>query len=136
MQEMKTEIRKELIVIPAQVQVKEHIKHYYVCRSCDREGIESNIVGAEVQNPVLRNSLASPSMIVYIMSRKYVEALPLYRQEQQLKKYGVEISRQTLANWMIRASDQHLKPLYKLMHQQLVSKEVLFADETTAEVLN
>ena len=136
MQEMKTEIRKELIVIPAQVQVKEHIKHYYVCRSCDREGIESNIVGAEVPNPVLRNSLASPSMIAYIMSRKYVEALPLYRQEQQLKKYGVEISRQTLANWMIRASDQHLKPLYKLMHQELVSKEVLFADETTAEVLN
>lgn len=70
-------------------------------------------------------------MIAYIMSRKYVEALPLYRQEQQLKKYGVEISRQTLANWMIRSSDQHLKPLYKLLHQELVSKEVLFADETT-----
>lgn len=135
LQEMKTEIRRELKVIPAQIQVTEHVQHVYVCRSCDREGTASNIVYAKVPNPVLRNSLASPSMIAYIMNRKYVEAIPLYRQEQQFKKYGIQLSRQTLANWMIKSSEHHLKPLYDLMHRELVSKSVLHADETVLEVL-
>lgn len=135
LQEMKTEIRKELKVIPAQIQVTEHVQHVYVCRSCDREGTASNIVYAPMPNPVLRNSLASPSMIAHIMNRKYVEAIPLYRQEQQFKKYGIQISRQTLANWMIKSSEHHLKPLYDLMHRELVSKSVLHADETVLEVL-
>ncbi len=135
LQEMKTEIRKELTVIPAQVQVTEHVQHVYVCRSCDRAGTESNIVYAGVPNPVLRNSLASPSMIAYIMTRKYAEAIPLYRQEQQFKKYGLQLSRQTLANWMIKSSEHHLKPLYDLMRKELVKRPVLHADETVLEVL-
>lgn len=135
LQEMKTEIRKELTVIPAQVQVTEHVQHVYVCRSCDRAGTESNIVSAPMPNPVLRNSLASPSMIAYIMNRKYAEAIPLYRQEQQFKKYGLQLSRQTLANWMIKSSEHHLKPLYDLMHKELVKRSVLHADETVLEVL-
>ena len=135
LQEMKTEVRRELMVIPAQIQVTEHVQHVYVCRSCDREGTASNIVYAPMPNPVLRNSLASPSMIAHIMNRKYAEAIPLYRQEQQFKKYGIQLSRQTLANWMIKSSEHHLKPLYDLMHRELVSKSVLHADETVLEVL-
>lgn len=135
LQEMKTEIRKELKVIPAQIQVTEHVQHVYVCRSCDRQGTGSNIVYAPMPNPVLRNSLASPSMIAYIMNRKYVEAIPLYRQEQQFKKYGLQLSRQTLANWIIKSSEHHLKPLYDLMHKELVQRTVLHADETVLEVL-
>ena len=135
LQEMKTEIRKELTVIPAQVQVTEHVQHVYVCRGCDRKGTESNIVYAPMPNPVLRNSLASPSMLAYIMNRKYAEAIPLYRQEQQFKKYGLQLSRQTLANWMIKSSEHHLKLLYDLLHQELVKKSVLHADETVLEVL-
>ena len=134
--EMKTEIRREFKVIPAQVQITEHVQHVYVCRTCDKEGIDSNIVRAAMPKPVLRNSLASPSMIAHIMTRKYVDATPLSRQEQQFKKYGLQISRQTLANWMIKAAEHHLKPMYDLMHQKLVSKEILFADETTCEVLH
>lgn len=69
------------------------------------------------------------------MTRKYMEALPLYRQEQQFKHDGLAISRQTMANWMIKASKDWLKPLYKEMHAELKIKEVLHADETMLEVL-
>mgnify|MGYP000963232576 CR=1 FL=1 len=134
--EMKKEIRKEFKLIPAQVQIVEHVRHVYVCRACDKEGVDSNIIRAEMPNPVLRNSLASPSMLAYIMSRKYVDATPLYRQEQQFKKYGLKLSRQTLANWMIKASQQHLSKIYKRMHEDLVQREFLFADETVTEVLH
>lgn len=133
--EMKKEIRKELKVIPAQIMVTEHVRHVYACRNCDKNGISTPIIPAPMPNPVIKNSLASASMLAHIMNRKYVEAIPLYRQEQQFKKYGLKLSRQTLANWMIKASNSWLKPLYKAMHEELLKKEVLHADETVLEVL-
>ncbi len=86
-------------------------------------------------NPAIKNSLASPSMLAHIMTRKYVEAIPLYRQEQQFKRFGINLSRQTLANWVIKASSSWLTPLYEAMHQELITKEILHADETVLEVL-
>jgi transposase len=133
--EMKKEIRKELKVIPAQVMVTEHIRYVYSCRNCEKNGTATPIISAPMPAPAIRNSLASPSMLAHIMSRKYVEAIPLYRQEQQFARYGISLSRQTLANWMIKASASWLKPLYEAMHQELVKKDIIHADETVLEVL-
>lgn len=133
--EMKKEIRKELKVIPAQVMVTEHVRFVYACRSCDKNATEAFIIAAKMPKPAIPNSLASPSMLAYIMNRKYVEAIPLYRQEQQFQKYGINLSRQTLANWMIKGANSWLKPLYDAMHQELLKKDVLHADETVLEVL-
>lgn len=133
--EMKKEIRKELKVIPAQVMVTEHVRFVYACRNCDQNGTATPIVSAPMPRPAIPNSLASPSMLAHIMTRKYVEAIPLYRQEQQFKRYGINLSRQTLANWMIKSSGTWLKPLYDLMHRELLEKQVLHADETVLEVL-
>lgn len=94
-----------------------------------------SVIIAPSPNPVIPKSLASPSLVTHIMTRKYMEALPLYRQEQQFKHDGLAISRQTMANWMIKASKDWLKPLYKEMHAELKKKEVLHADETMLEVL-
>lgn len=99
--EMSTEVRKELKVIPAQVKVVEHVRHVYSCRHCERNEIETPIKTASMPTPVFPGSLASPSAIAYTMVQKYVESIPLYRQEKQLERLGVFISRQTLANWMI-----------------------------------
>ncbi|NCC82256.1 MAG: IS66 family transposase [Clostridia bacterium] len=93
------------------------------------------VIIAHSPNPVIPKSLASPSLVAHIMTRKYMEALPLYRQEQQFKHDGLAISRQTMANRMIKASKDWLKPLYKEMHAELKIKEVLHADETMLEVL-
>jgi transposase len=133
--EMKKEIRKELKVIPAQVMVTEHVRYVYACRNCEKNGIATPIVSAPMPNPAIKNSLASPSMLAHIMTRKYVEAIPLYRQEQQFKRFGINLSRQTLANWVIKASSSWLMPLYEAMHRELLTKEILHADETVLEVL-
>lgn len=54
------------------------------------------------------------------MTQKYVEAMPLYRQEQALARHGVELSRQTMANWMIQGAERWLEPLYRRMHKNLL----------------
>ena len=132
--EMKKEIRKELTVIPAQVVVTEHVRYVYSCRNCERNDITTPIIQAPMPNPPIKNSLASPSMLAHIMTRKYVEAIPLYRQEQGFKRFGLNLSRQTLANWVIKGS-AWLEALYEEMHRELIRKDILHADETVLEVL-
>jgi transposase len=67
--------------------------------------------------------------MAFIMERKYVLAVPLYRQEQQFKHYGIELSRQTLANWMIRGATDWLSLLYERMKEHLIQHDILHADE-------
>jgi len=99
---MSTEVRQELKIIPAQVSVVKHVRHVYACRRCEREDVKTPIITAPMPKPVLPGSLVSPSSMAYIMSQKYVEGMPLYRQEQHLARLGVDLSRQTLANWMLK----------------------------------
>jgi Transposase and inactivated derivatives len=133
--EMSKEIRRELIVIPAEVKVREEVRYVYGCRTCEREAIETPIVTALGPKPVQAGSLASPSMVAYIMCQKYVESMPLYRQEQQFARYGVELSRQTLANWMLHSANTWLSILYDRMKTHLLAQDIAYADETTFQVL-
>lgn len=134
--EMSTEVHQELQVIPAQVKVIKHIRYVYSCRHCEREEIRTPIVTAPMPAPVIPGSLASPSALAYIMSQKYAEGMPLYRQEQSFARLGVDLSRQTLANWIIQGADRWLKPLYERMHEYLLKQDILHADETTLQVLH
>ena len=133
--EMSTETRQEIKVIPAQATVVNHVRYVYACRRCDREGTETPIVTAPMPAPVLPGSIASPSAIAHIMTQKYVDGQPLYRQEQGLARLGIELSRQTLANWMIQGADRWLLPLYDRMHEHLLGLDILHADESTLQVL-
>lgn len=134
--EMSTEVRQELKIIPAQVKVVKHVQHVYACRQCEHENITTPIVTAPMPKPVLPGSLVSPSAMAFIMSQKYVMGLPLYRQEQELARLGIELSRQTLANWMLYGANNWLSLLYDRMHQHLLKQDILHADETTLQVLN
>ena len=69
------------------------------------------------------------------MSQKYVNAIPLYRQEKEFEMLGIDISRQTMANWVIRCATDWLEPLYNVMKELLRNREVLHADETVLQVL-
>lgn len=133
--EMSTEVRQEVKIIPAQASVVKHVRYVYACRRCEREDIKTPIVNAPMPAPVLPGSLVSPSAMAHIMTQKYVDGMPLYRQEQQLSRIGIELSRQTLANWMIQGSERWLRPLYERMHEHLINKDILHADETTLQVL-
>ncbi|AEF93529.1 transposase IS66 [Desulfotomaculum nigrificans CO-1-SRB] len=134
--EMSTEVRQELKVIPAQVKIIKHVSHVYACRRCERENITTPITTAPMPKPVLPGSLVSPSTMAFVMSQKYVQGLPLYRQEQELARIGIEISRQTLANWMLYGANRWLTLLYDRMHQHLLKQDILHADETVLQVLH
>lgn len=136
MHRMSKEIRKEIKVIPAQVKVVEHVRHVYACRSCEKSEISTPVVTASMPAPVLPGSFVSPSLMAFVMDRKYALALPLYRQEQQFKLFGIDLSRQTLANWMIRGANDWLVHLYNRMHAKLIEHDILHSDETSLQVLH
>lgn len=134
--EMSKEIHKELKIIPAQVKIVEHIRYVYACRQCEKDSIATPVITAKMPNPVLKGSFVSPSLLAYIMNRKYSEAVPLYRQEQQFKNFGIDLSRQNLANWVIHGANNWLKYLYDRMHNLLLEETLIHADETTMQVLD
>lgn len=133
--EMSTEVRQEIKIIPAQVSVVKHVRYVYSCRHCEQHEIVTPVQTASMPKPVIPGSLASPSAIAYIMSQKFVEGLPLYRQEEQWKRLGLDIPRQTMANWMIKGANW-LAPLFERMREHLLQKDILHADETTLQVLH
>ncbi|MFD2444114.1 IS66 family transposase [Bacillus sp. CGMCC 1.16607] len=134
--EMSTEVRQELKFIPAELKVVKHVRYVYSCRHCEREEIETPIKTAAMPNPVISGSLASPSLLAHIMSQKYVDGLPLYRQEKQFARLGVALSRQTFANWMVYGASNWLSILYNRMHQLLLLRDILHADESSLQVLH
>jgi transposase len=128
------EIRREIMIIPAQVKVVEHKQAVYSCRNCETEADHVPIVKAVVPEPVISGSLASPSAVAHIMTQKFVMSSPLYRQEKEWGWYGYPLSRQTMSNWVIRCSDDWLMPIYEKMRLKLLESDVLHADETTLQV--
>jgi transposase len=133
--EMSKEIRQELKYIPAEVKVVNHVRYVYACRSCEHNEETTPIKTVPMKKPVISGSLASPSILAHIMSQKYVEGLPLYRQEKQFKRIGLALSRQTMANWTIYGADRWLNVLYNRMHELLLKLDIIHADETTLQVL-
>ena len=77
----------------------------------------------------------SASLLAQIMHSKYVLALPLYRQEQELHRLGLPVSRQTMSNWVLTAGERWLLPVYHVLHKELLANKILHADETTLMVL-
>jgi transposase len=134
--EMSTEVRQELIYIPAELKVRKHVKYVYSCGRCKDEEIETPIKTASMPKPAIPGSLASPSILSHIMTQKYVDGLPLYRQEKQFTRMGINLSRQTFAKWMIIGADRWLSVLYNRMHILLLKLDILQADETTLQVLH
>ena len=133
--EMKKETRRELVIIPAEVKIIEHVTYSYSCRNCDKNGINGFIKEAGHPKALIPKSMVSPSLLSYIMNQKYTMSLPLYRQEQEFKRLGVELTRQNLSNWIIKGASL-LRPLYNEMKKSLLNETLLHADETTLEVLN
>jgi transposase len=132
--EMSTEVRHEVKLVPAQAKIVQHVRYVYGCRNCEKTGIEVPIKTAEAPKPVIEKGLASPSAVAYVMTLKFVDGVPLYRQEQHYARLGIDLSRGVLSNWMLKGSDW-LELMYGRLHQKLLEQGVLHADETTVQVL-
>lgn len=109
---------------PAKVEVEEHHVKVYAGKKTEE------IVRAPHPEALLRGSLVSPSLEAAVMNAKYVNAVPLYRQEQEFERYGLHISRQNMANWTIQCADRYLAVLYDYLHEKMYDYHVLQADET------
>jgi len=133
--EMTKEVHCEIEIIPAQAKVTKRVAHIYSCRNCEKNAEAVPIIKAPLPPALIKGSVASPAAVAYIINGKYVMANPLYRMEQDLGKLGVNLSRQTMSNWLIRVSQDYLRPLYDLLHESLVSRDICHIDETTVEVI-
>lgn len=129
------EVHRTLLLHPATATIREDVYYTYACQKCKNDAIATPILKTEKIPPVISGSYASPEAIAHIMVQKFVMASPLYRQEQELNRSGIQLSRQTMSNWLLRASKDWLTPIYEEMKKLLVKEDVLHADETTLQVL-
>lgn len=133
---VKKVVRKELAIIPAKVYVKEYISHVYACRKCQETGDANPMHTAKAPLSLFNGSLASASIVADIIKKKYIDCTPLYRQEQDVKRNGLKLTRQTMSNWVINASNKYFQPIYEKMLSRLLEEDIIQADETELEVLN
>ena len=117
-------ISKRYRFIPAKVEIDEHHVGVYASKK------DGRILKADHPKALLHGSLVSPTIAAAIMNGKYVNAVPLYRLEQEFSRYGLTITRQNMANWMIRLGESYLAVLYDYLHQKLYDYHVIQADET------
>ncbi|MCM1222281.1 MAG: IS66 family transposase zinc-finger binding domain-containing protein, partial [Lachnospiraceae bacterium] len=107
-------VRRELRYIPAQYKVVEHIQTAYSCRNCEKNNTETPVKKSEVPQGLIPGSgIVSPSLLAHILHSKYALALPLYRQEQELRQMDVPVSRQTMANWIMVAHERWFSGLFQ-----------------------
>ena len=118
------EVYRRYSFTPAKIEVEEHHVKVYAGKETEE------VIKAPHPQALLRGSLVSPSLEAAVMNAKYVNAVPLYRQEQEFERYGLHISRQNMANWTIQCADRYLAVLYDYLHEKLYGYHVLQADET------
>ena len=128
--ELPEEVYKRLSIIPQTLLVDEHHVHVYASKNND-----GTIIKAERPADLFRNSIATAPLVATLITGKYANHLPLERQSKAFKDNGVKLETNTIANWMIKASDLYLSILYDELHKHLFKSHVVHADETPFEVI-
>lgn len=128
-------IRTELVLERAKAKVIKHYRKVYADRQLEQETGYSEVFKPVMPPPLLAHSYASASVVTDVLMKKYVDAMPLYRQEQMWKRMGVELKRGTMANWVIQVADLYLRPFWKRIRSELLTQSTIHADETVIQVL-
>ena len=129
-----TKVKEELDIIPAKIRVLEYMQEKAVfVESIEGENKRKIKSALMPKHPVSR-AMGSVSLMCFVLVAKYADGLPLYRQEGILSRYGGDISRATLANWVIALAKQ-LQPLINIMREHQHKGAVIMADETRVQVL-
>jgi len=124
------EVSEQLEIIPQQARVIRHIRRKYACPCCDE-----SLVTAPMPPQPIPKSLATPATLAFIVTSKFVDGLPLHRLERVFNRLDIEISRQTLARWVIRCGVL-VQVLINLLQDQLLDGALIHMDETRLQVLN
>jgi transposase len=129
------EVSEQLDIVPAKIQVIRHIRPKYACRSC--EGVEDDGPTVRIAPPptqLIPKSIATSGLLAYILTGKFIDHTPFYRQEKQFLRLGVEISRTSMCNWAMQVAEI-CRPLLHLLTDEVLSGSYINVDETTLQVL-
>ena len=121
---------KRLKFVPAKFEVVEEVTYVYSCPEC------GSMKRPEKIPPLVSGgSIATPSLVAGIMNAKYVNGMPLARQEREFARYGLNLSTKTMVNWIIGCADRYLKLLYDRMKEEFLKSRYIHCDETRIQVI-
>ncbi len=121
---------KRLKFVPAKFEVVEEVTYVYSCPEC------GSMKRPEKIPPLVSGgSIATSSLVAGIMNAKYVNGMPLARQEREFARYNLNLSTKTMANWIIGCADRYLKPLYDRMKEEFLKSRYIHCDETRIQVI-
>jgi transposase len=130
------DIFKEIILIPATVEVIKNIKRKYACKTCEGTSDESKpgVITAKSPAKLLPGTMVTASFLAYIIISKFCDGLPYYRLANILNRFEIFLNRGTMCKWTIKAAEE-LNSLRELMLKDLLSSPLLGIDETSVQVL-
>ena len=137
-------VRQELVWIPARCFVRNIYVEVRKCPSCGTDESKDTALPdiekaqfrkAQAPKAMIPKSFCTPELLAHIIYEKYVNAMPLYRQEKDFKSKNIPLSRTTMANWIIYAAKTWFEPVYADMKKVLLNSHVIHADETVVQVL-
>ena len=123
-------VYKRLNIIPETFLVDEHHVHVYASKKND-----GRIIKAPRPADLFRDSIATPTLVATVMNAKYTNAMPLDRQVRTFKANGINLSTNTLANWMIRGTENYLSLLFDRLHRHIYDSRIIHADESPVKVM-
>jgi transposase len=127
-QKIGDETREQLEYVPASLLVLEHVRPKYACRCC-----EAHVVIAERLPEPIEKGLPGPGLLAHVAVSKYMDHLPLHRQEGIFRRHGVELSRSTMCDWMAVVAGL-LKPIVTEMSRRILLSKVIRTDDTPVTV--
>ncbi len=127
--EIGVETSEQLDIIPQQVRVLQHQRVKYACPCCD-QGIKVT----PAQARIIPKGLLTEAALAWVVTSKYQDALPLYRQAALLGRFGGDLSRNTLAASVVRVGEA-VQPVINLLRDRLLDSDLIFGDETVIQVL-
>ena len=123
----------KLVYVPSKLIKQIHIYPKYKCEKCENESIKTKIYESPYEL-AFPKTMVDSSIVSRIIVEKYLKYVPLYRQEKFYQNNGLDISRINLSNWVL-STKQYLKPLFDLMHRDVLQNDIVLMDETTLNVL-
>jgi transposase len=130
------ETSEKLHVIPPKMWVERIVRPKYGCKACEGSGDEENpaVRIADVRPAIIPKSIATPSLLSFIIVNKFIDHLPYYRQEKRFERIGIHISRQNMSNWQ-QAAFEKIEPLIERLKEHIHSGPVINMDETPVQVM-
>jgi transposase len=125
------EVSEQLDIVPAKIQVIRNIRPKYACRQC--EGVEDEGPTVKIAPPpqIIPKSIVTPSLLAHVLTGKFVDAMPFYRQEKQFSRLGIEISRTSMCSWAMKAAET-CTALFNLLQDEVLSGCLINIDDNGA----